>query len=167
MDLERTPETSDMIDKSKETAKALFMAHRLPIGTPGHINCAQAVFTFSLLLKREDPRLAEAAAHLGGGVARSGLTCGALTGAALSLGMHDALHPSRSPMANWEEKQSQVIEIVRKFHEKFGSTSCRELTGGIDLVPDEGRAEYNKDLTHLQECWGYVGWVCDQLAEIM
>ena len=65
---------------------------------------------------------------LGGGVARSGETCGALTGAIVALG----LKVGRTEPED-EEKKGLCYrfgqEIVRRFRDEIGTTQCREIIG--------------------------------------
>jgi len=55
-----------------------------------HLNCAQAVMLSGLLVMDEDPALTGIAGHLGGGMVRMGQICGALSGAAVTVGLRDS-----------------------------------------------------------------------------
>src|SRR5450759_4809876 len=52
-------------------------------------NCAQAVMLFALRALGEDSAVAEYARYFGGGIGRTGSTCGVITGATLALGVRD------------------------------------------------------------------------------
>ena len=58
---------------------------------PDHINCAQAVLNFTLKVTGSDPAWLALARQFGGGIAGTGETCGAITGAALALSLRDHL----------------------------------------------------------------------------
>jgi C_GCAxxG_C_C family probable redox protein len=77
---------------------------------------------------------------LGGGVARSGETCGALTGAIVALG----LKVGRTEPED-EEKKGLCYrfgqEIVRRFRDEIGTTQCREIIG-FTLGADGGAQRY-------------------------
>ena len=77
-----------MAQIDQEQAKANALARFAETG-PGHINCAQAVVAFSLEVMGEDPDLVVTGRYFGGGIAGMGEVCGAITGAALALGLRD------------------------------------------------------------------------------
>ena len=62
---------------------------RLAETGPDHLHCSQAVTLFTLLVLGHDPELTTVGRYLGGGVVGMGEACGAITGAALSLGIRD------------------------------------------------------------------------------
>ena len=128
---------------------------------PNRLHCAQAVLRFALLVAELDPDLVVAARYLGGGVARMGETCGALTGAALALGLRDCERASPN-LERTVEMSKRVQDLLRGFAAEFGSCRCRELTG-YDLSTPEKYEVFRKSEAHIR-CGGYVGWVCDRLA---
>ncbi len=97
-------------------------------------NCAQSIFSaFAAEHGISEDFALRLAAPFGGGMARAGETCGALSGALMVLGMHYA--KSRP------EYKEQIYAITREFLERFreqhGSTLCRELVGH-DISTPEG-----------------------------
>ncbi len=152
-----------MASEKFEAAKAEAMAGFLDPG-PGHLNCGQAVLFCCLRATDTDPELLKAAKYLGGGMARMGQVCGALSGAAVGLGLcadtaRAEVRAGGPPAFDWMQ------ELIRRFQARFGATSCRDLLG-CDISTDEGfrtakRAEATK------RCPEFVSWVCDQLAEIL
>jgi C_GCAxxG_C_C family probable redox protein len=92
-------------------------------------SCAQSV----LLAFAEELGLApevavKVAGCFGGGMARQGLTCGAVTGALMVIGLrHGSLDPQD------KEAKEHVYELARRFmadfETEFGSTSCPGLLG--------------------------------------
>ncbi len=103
-------------------------------------NCAQAVlsvFSEDLGLKRE---VALALAQgFGGGMARLGHTCGAVTGAYMVLGLSQKV-TANSPREALELTYGLMREFNRSFETLHGSLVCRELIG-YDLSTLEGLAE--------------------------
>jgi C_GCAxxG_C_C family probable redox protein len=100
-------------------------------------NCSQAVLaacgTRHGLDRPTALRLGEA---FGGGMGRMGLTCGAVTGAFMTIGL---VHAKLTPEDDASRQKS--IELVRRFRQVFearhGSICCRELIG-CDLGTPEG-----------------------------
>jgi C_GCAxxG_C_C family probable redox protein len=131
---------------------------------PGHINCAQAVVRFALLVLGHDPDLATTARYLGGGIAAMGETCGAITGAALALGLRDMHLQGNDPDLR-PRTAERLRELMRGFDLKFGARRCADLTG-FDLSAPEGHKAFVESEAH-KRCADYVGWVCDQLAPLL
>jgi len=103
-------------------------------------NCSQSVLsTYSRLngLNREVAlKIAQA---FGGGMARMGQTCGAVTGAFMVIGLKYG-----KVKAEDEEAKEKTYEIVREFVKRFkslnGSIICKDLLG-YDLDTPEGRKQ--------------------------
>jgi C_GCAxxG_C_C family probable redox protein len=75
-----------------------------------------------------DPADSGAAMALNGGIAYSGATCGAITGAALAVGR---LAQERIPNHRWAKTAARLIvqDLMTSFGEAHGATDCRTLTG--------------------------------------
>jgi C_GCAxxG_C_C family probable redox protein len=161
---EDRPNGGDMTDSDAAAAKQEALAAFLASGA-AHRNCAQAVMLFALRYLGGDPEDLLFARYLGGGVARSGLTCGALTGAALALGVRDRLDP-----ATYEEVapegHAQLQLLLDDFKAAFGGTSCLELSG-CDLSTPAGQEKFAADKVRQGRCVDYVGWVSDRLATLL
>jgi C_GCAxxG_C_C family probable redox protein len=146
-----------------EQAKTETLA-RFTDPSPGHINCAQAVVHFALLVLGEDPDRITAARYMGGGIASMGEACGAITGTALALGLRDSLLSGGDP-----DLQPQTVEklreFVRGFTERFGARRCIDLTG-FDLSTPEGREAFGPSEAR-KCCVDYVSWMCDQLTPLL
>lgn len=72
----------------------------------------------------------------GGGMARMGETCGAVTGAFFVIGLKHGRDEGEDVQA--KEKTYEIVrEFVRKFVSLYGSILCRELLG-YDLSLPEG-----------------------------
>lgn len=114
--------------------RALFLDARDPFG------CAETAF---IVLKRaydiDDPADASAAMALNGGVAYRGGPCGAITGAALAVGMlagrRLADHQAAKRVA-----RGLVGDLIGQFEATFGSSSCRDLIGFDLTAPGEHEA---------------------------
>jgi C_GCAxxG_C_C family probable redox protein len=131
---------------------------------PEHKNCAQAVVHFSMRTLGRDPELTTAARFMGGGMARMGHTCGAVTGAVLSLGLRDLTDPDGVD-ADAVQVTEWLQELIRDFEREFAAVSCLELTGH-DLSTREGYKAYAKSDAQ-PRCILFIEWVIDRLSDIL
>ena len=92
-------------------------------------SCAPAVLsTYSEQLGLEKALALRIACGFGGGIGRMGRTCGAVTGAAMVIG----LKHGQVDLADEESRQrthTLVKEFVDRFTALHGSIECRELIG--------------------------------------
>ncbi|MCX5803443.1 MAG: C-GCAxxG-C-C family protein [Proteobacteria bacterium] len=107
-------------------------------------SCSQAILsTYGPELGLEKETALKVAGAFGGGMARMGEVCGAVTGAFIVIGLkHGKIK------AEDEEAKEKTYLIVREFVERFksrnGSIKCRELLGydistlgGIKLIKEK------------------------------
>lgn len=110
-------------------------------------NCAQSVVAAFL----EVAGLAEKAAYriacgFGAGMGRRQLTCGAVTGGIMVIGMKYGKDADRTD--NDKERTYQmVVDFMHEFEERHKTTECKELLG-CDLTTVEGRRHFEE--SHLQ-----------------
>ena len=129
-------------------------------------SCSQAVLgAFS----REfglDPALAlKISQPFGGGIARRGETCGAVSGAFLVIGLKHGR--SRAEDVESRDKTYALVrEFIQKFTEKYGSAQCRTLLG-CDIGTDEGlKLAHDRGLID-SRCPGYIRTAVEILEEIL
>ncbi|MHB1485429.1 MAG: C-GCAxxG-C-C family protein [Saccharofermentanales bacterium] len=96
-------------------------------------SCSQAIVsTYCEQLGIDKETGLKISSGLGGGMGRLGLTCGAVSGAYLLIGLKYG-----SEKANDKEAKEKTYELIREFAKRFeainGSTSCKDLLG-IDLM---------------------------------
>ena len=97
----------------------------------GH-NCSQAVALAFADEAGVDPALVGAASlPLGGGLGRLRLTCGAVSGAAVALGL-------LFPHATKDEMYALVQEFARRFTQAHLYLGCRELLQQAGVAVNEG-----------------------------
>jgi C_GCAxxG_C_C family probable redox protein len=115
-------------------------------------NCAQSTFGACSVSGglSEAQRLA-LAAPFGGGVARQGEICGALTGALLALGETLGEAMAADPVAGRQALYEQVHHLTDEFRAAHGSILCRELTG-CSLDTEEGQHLYTEQGLHQSLC---------------
>jgi len=105
-------------------------------------SCSQAILSiYGRELGIDKATALKISAPFGGGMARMGETCGAVTGAFMVMGLKHAV--------NKEEKE-RLYGLVNKFTEKFksknGSILCKELLGYNIGTPEGMKAVKEKGL---------------------
>ena len=92
-------------------------------------SCSQAVFSvFGQDFGLDSDLALKLSQSFGGGMAHLGLTCGAVTGAFLAIGLkHGRIKPE--DLESRDKTYALMKDFVVQFKEKFGSINCRELVG--------------------------------------
>ena len=99
-------------------------------------NCSQAVFSsFSEELGIPEEKALMISSGFGAGMGRMSLTCGAVTGAFMTLGLKEGFFSGEN-----KESKETIYRLVREFGDAFaavhGSIQCRELLGFDISTPD-------------------------------
>jgi C_GCAxxG_C_C family probable redox protein len=129
----------------------------------GH-NCAQAVLSvFADKCGIVETTALKLATGFGGGMGRQAETCGAVTGAMMSLGL---LHGSEQPD---RETREQVYAMVRDLAERFKARNetliCRELMKCDISTPDGLRRAVEENM-HSTTCPKFVRDAVEILEEM-
>ena len=121
-------------------------------------NCAQSTLVpWADALGYDEEELMRMAAAFAGGMFR-GDTCGAVTGALMTIGLACGDDPERTA-----EKTAQ---FQAAFTERFGSTICRELLGYDFSKPGElERARESGKMT--SDCAAFVRGASELLLELL
>ena len=127
-----------------------------------HRNCAQSVLLYCLLRLGMDTQPLALARYLGGGLARQGLTCGLLLGCALGIGARDA-GGGTSPGPAVAVQQLQ--QLTEGFIRRYGSSSCKELTG-CDRTTAEGLAAFRQS-NRSAHCDDMLQWVLGEVEVLL
>jgi C_GCAxxG_C_C family probable redox protein len=129
-------------------------------------NCAQAVAcAFAEDLGADRIMTLRMATGFGGGMGRTGATCGALSGAFMALGLAFGMQET-SDQAAKERTYALVAEAARRFRERTGATTCRELLG-LDLgVPEQLQAAKDRNLFATQ-CAGYIKTAAEIVEQLL
>lgn len=99
-------------------------------------NCAESAVLALLPDSDRAQSLLRAATGFGGGIARHGLTCGAISGAALAVG--SVLGRTDAQDEAGKERAYRVIDaVIRRFEERYGTVQCHRLTGFDFLGPHD------------------------------
>ena len=99
-------------------------------------NCSQAVFaSLAETLGFERAHALRIASPFGGGMGRSGGTCGAVTGALMALGIQYGFSEPDPKVKD----QVYVLtrEFMQRFQAKHGALACKDLIG-LDLSTPDG-----------------------------
>lgn len=115
----------------------------------GH-NCAQAVLApFAKEHGLDENGCLKAACAFGGGMARQQLTCGAVTGAMMALGLQFGMgkaEPAGKKLVTYDKTR----EFLQIFRERHGSTDCLTLLDGLRMdVPADVKHIEERDLYHV------------------
>lgn len=106
------------------------------------------------------PRVASA---FGGGIARTGQVCGALSGALIAFGWARGRSSSEEPS---DEVYELGARLVDSFLDRFPSTSCRMLID-VDLADDECRELARERGVFEAFCAGFVGFCAGRAVELL
>ncbi|MEI7662444.1 MAG: C-GCAxxG-C-C family protein [Bacteroidota bacterium] len=119
-------------------------------------NCSQSVLaSFGPGYGLTEDQCLKIGCAFGGGMARRQMTCGALTGALMALGLHfgRAADDPYSISETTYDKSNQLFEEFKKLH---GSINCKELLQGLDMNDPADREKIGRlDLFHTS-CAQYV-----------
>ncbi len=110
------------------------------------LSCSQAVFSTYAPRLGLAPELAlRIAAPFGAGIARTGQTCGAVTGALMVIGLKLG-HVTAQDQAAKEKTYQCAQEFMARFKARHGSLDCLELLGRDLSVPQELQAAREQGL---------------------
>lgn len=100
--------------------------------------CAQSTFAaLSELFGMGEEQAIRVSAAFGGGIARSGDFCGALSGALMALGLKRGQPETSAEIKN--DLYARARSLIAAFEESCGARDCRDLIG-CDLSTPEGAA---------------------------
>jgi C_GCAxxG_C_C family probable redox protein len=126
----------------KKTSKEYFME--------GY-NCSEAtLFGISGAIGGKCKFIPQIASGFGGGFGRHGEICGAISGSVMALGLVYGRKDTKDKEAK-EKIYGIVDEYLKKFKEKYGTLSCRELTG-CDMLTPEGLKKIRDEKVHVNVC---------------
>ncbi len=146
-------------DAARARARALFLDDANTYG------CAET----TLMVLAEAYGLPDAAdtapaMALNGGIAYSGATCGAITGAAMAVGRLTARRIADHNEAK-RAVRAATAELMAAFEAEFGATTCRALTG-VDLRTDEGHQAFIESGIWRDGCMRQIEMAVARLAAL-
>jgi len=133
---------------------------------PDNCSCSQAMaVAFGPGLGIDEATARAVARGFGGGIAAHGLTCGAVTGAVMMLGVH-----AGRVEADDKKAKSLAYELARRFSDRFkarhGTIECRELIG-VDLSTEAGRKLNAEKKISRRLCPEFVRTAAEIVEELM
>ena len=129
------------------------------------LNCAQAMLTvFGEPYGIDEQMARKLGRPLGGGLGRMGLSCGAVSGATLVLGLARGIKPDEAEAR--AEVFPAVREFIQRFHERHGSSLCRDLLGA-DMSTEAGAKKVKEEKLVPQVCPGVMRDAADILEDIL
>lgn len=130
----------------REEAEALFA---------GGFNCAQSILAaFGVDLGIERDTALRLASPFGAGIARTGETCGAVTGSVMVIGLKFGAANSWNKMQK-AKVQKRAQQFIERFKKRHSDIRCCELLG-LDLGSDTGRAEAKQKNVFESRCMNFV-----------
>ena len=126
------------------------------------MNCAQSVLTaFCEDLGLDKTPALRMSRGFGGGMGRTGKTCGAVTGACMVIGLAEP----KSAREGIEAVYTRIQEFQRRFREIYGSTECSDLIG-CDLSSPDGLAKARAEGLFTKACPEFVRTAVEILEEL-
>ena len=101
----------------------------------------------------------------GGGIARRGDWCGALTGAFLVIGLKHGRFRAEDAAAR-DKTYALVQDLIARFSARHGEVKCRDLLG-CDLGTPEGQKKADELKLHQTVCEGLVRDAALLLEELL
>lgn len=125
-------------------------------------NCSQSVlFSFCGEFGLDEDTALKLSCGFGGGMARRGEVCGAVSGGIMVLGLKYG-RGKNDTRVETDLAYSKIRDFMNRFSAKHGSCLCRELLSGCDLVTPDGQAYYKEN-----ECFNLVCRPCVRDAAAM
>jgi C_GCAxxG_C_C family probable redox protein len=128
-------------------------------------NCSQVVFTTLAEPLGLDRSLSlKIASPFGGGIGRTGETCGAVTGALMALGFQEGFfEPDRQAK---DRVYALAREFMHRFQERYGALACKALIG-VDLSTPEGVEKARQQAVFTTLCSGFISGAIEIAAEML
>jgi C_GCAxxG_C_C family probable redox protein len=128
--------------------------------------CSQAVLAaFSGRYGLDERTALKLACAYGGGIARSGDTCGAVTGALMVIGLAHGKATLEDDAAK-ERTYALTREFWNRFRERQGSLVCKELLG-VDIGTPEGAKAASESGVFREKCPDLVRCAAEILDDLL
>jgi C_GCAxxG_C_C family probable redox protein len=129
-------------------------------------NCSQCVLAaFADELGLNQASALKIAAGFGGGLGRTGETCGIVTGAVMVLGLKYG-PVAATDLASKEAAYAKVREFLRLFQERHQALRCRDLLR-CDISTPEGFQSARARNLFATQCAAYIGDAVDILEQLL
>ncbi len=129
-------------------------------------SCSQAIFsTYAERLGLDKRTALKVSGAFGGGMARMGDTCGAVTGAFMAIGLKHGNTELEDEVSK-AKTYALVREFVERFKARHSSIVCRELLG-CDVGTPEGKQMFDEQGLKDTRCKKFVEDAAKILEEIL
>ena len=131
-----------------------------------NFTCSQAVLSvFANDLGLDNETAFKIASTFGGGIGKSGETCGAITGAIMAIGLKYGYSTPPDDLTKNELNQ-KVQFFLEEFKEKHSYTKCKELLGYDVSIPEENDIIKEKGISN-QRCPIFISDAVEILEDIL
>ncbi len=129
-------------------------------------NCAQSIFgAFADHYGLDRDIALKISSGFGGGMGRSGRTCGAVTGGYMVIGLKNGMGTNKDLEA--KDKTYQIInEFSDHFQERNGSMICKEILG-CNINTTEGMDYFSQNELLEKKCYNCVKSAAEILEKIL
>jgi len=129
-------------------------------------SCSQAILsTYAESFGLQRDAALRVAGAFGAGMGRMGLTCGAVTGAFMVIGLKYTKTAAEDEETK-EKAYALVSEFCKRFHSIHGSIACRELLG-CDISTEDGLARARNERLFELRCPEFVSEAAEILDEML
>ena len=129
-------------------------------------SCSQAVLSaFSEGLGLDNTTAFRVSGAFGGGMAATGMTCGAVTGALMVIGLAYGKYRADDHPAK-EKTYELAQQFMKRFYERHGSIVCKDLLGH-DISTTEGKLHMMEEGLLLTLCPRLVRSAAEIVEEIL
>ncbi len=119
-------------------------------------NCSQAVFTvFGKEQGLTEDQCLKIGCAFGGGMGLQQYTCGAVTGALMSIGLHFG-RGLNDNISKKEDTYKKTVEFFKEFKKRHGSIVCKELLQGLNMTDPQDRKKIEELGLFQTVCAKYV-----------
>jgi len=130
-------------------------------------NCSESVL---LALTKEFNKptnlvIPSIATGFGGGIARSGSTCGALSGAIMTIGLVIGRVKS-DEVEKRDRVYKMALRMIADFEKEFGTSLCKDLTE-CDLRTPEGYEKFHSQKVRETVCPKFVKWSANHAKRLI
>jgi C_GCAxxG_C_C family probable redox protein len=145
--MDAIPALSESPSPVAERAAAAAAAH-----FDAGLYCAESVLlAVAQTMGVESPLIPRIASGMCGGMARTGGPCGAVTGAAMALGLFLGRDAPGGPT---DIVYDAVADLIESFAARHSATTCPALLG-LDLATEEGQRRFAAESLH-DRCSGFT-----------
>jgi C_GCAxxG_C_C family probable redox protein len=134
--------------------KEIALKHAVDMFEEGY-NCAEAsLLGLAVGMERRDEVLPASFTCFGGGMGRSDLICGAVSGSLAGLGLAvDRKDPKDKE--GKERAYKLAKDFIKDFMEMKDSVYCTDLCG-CNISTEDGIKAFNENIAHMETCKGVV-----------